>query len=254
MKTKTSLLLLAAAALGGNVLAQTERPAPAYPPTQSRTAGARPIGSDPNRDSSSQPGSVLGGILRAVTGEQDTSSLSLDQLTRNWNPDARRTAELMFKKYGAPAEVSNERLAWRNVGSVRSIEVINQDVQHNFPIPHQDVIRHTIALSVPAEKVGELAQFSGSLLVDRTKGELSARCNTEENNLIALNLAHDIVTGRLTADQARSRFTELAQATQQGQRPSYASGLQFSAASANTAFPDGPGAAQNQPGWQRIGW
>ncbi|MBA4136786.1 MAG: hypothetical protein C0518_05665 [Opitutus sp.] len=238
--------LTTATALGLTAFAQNQSPAPVYPPNQTNN---RAIGEDDSSRSS-----VLGGILRAVTGEQDTSSISLDQLTRNWNADARQAAQQMYQKYGAPAEVSNERIVWRNVGNVRSIEVRNQEVQHHFPYPHQDVVRHTIALNVPPEKIAELAQFSGSLIVDRTAGELSARCNTEESNLIALNLANDIVTGRLSADQARSRFTELAQATQQGQRPSYATGLQFSATSANTAFPDGPGAAQNQQGWQRIGW
>lgn len=250
MKT-TLTSFLAATALAAIATAQTQRPAPVYTP-QPNPSNNRSIGSDETQTRSNS--GVLGGILRAVTGEQDTSSVSLDQLTRNWHADARQAAEQLYRKYGAPAEVSTERIVWRNAGGMRAIEVRNDDVQHNFPFPHQDVVRHTIALSVPPEKVGELAQFSGSLIVDRTKGELSARCNNEQTNLIALNLAHDIVSNRLSADQARSRFSELAQAVQQGQTPRYATGIQFSANSTDTAFPDGPGTNPSQQSWQRIGW
>jgi hypothetical protein len=33
------------------------------------------------------------------------------------------------------------------------------------------------------------------VIVERTKGELSARCEGEEANFLAINLAHQIVTG-----------------------------------------------------------
>jgi hypothetical protein len=220
---------------------------------QTQSQSQTPIGTDPQNTSQNRPG-VLDGMLRAITGEQDTSTISLDELTRNWNAQARQAAQQMYQRYGAPHEVSANRLVWRNNGGWRATEVINQEVEHNFPAPHHDVLRQTVAMNVPPEKIAELAQFSGSVLVDRTKGEITVRCDSEANNTIALNLANDIVTGRLTADQARSRFTELAQAVQNGQRPTYANGFQFSVSAANTAFPDGPGAQQKQQTWQRIGW
>jgi hypothetical protein len=254
MKTKTCSLALFPFLLALPLAAQ-QSPAPVYTSSQSGD-NRRPIGSEVSPSGqSNNNSSVFGGILRAVTGEQDTSSISLDQLTRNWSPEARQAAEQMYQKYGAATEVSTERVVWRNAGPWLAVEVRNQTVPHNFPFPHQDVLRQTVALNVPPERIAELAQFSGSLVVDRTKGELSSHCDTEQNNLIALNLANDIVSGRLNAQQARSRFTELAQVAQQGQRPSYATGLQFSGNASNTAFPDGPGNGQNQQQpWQRIGW
>lgn len=234
---KTILIFVLAAGLGGGAFAQT----------QAQT----PIGTEPQNQA--RPG-VLDGVLRAITGEQDSSTISLDELTRNWNAHARQAAQQMYQRYGAPQEVSINRLVWRNNGGWRATEVINQEVEHNFPAPHQDVLRQTIAMNVPPEKIAELAQFSGSVLVDRTKGEITVRCDSETNNTITLNLANDIITGRLTADQARSRLTELSQAVQNGQRPAYATGFQFAVAATNTAFPDGPGEQQKQQPWQRIGW
>ena len=212
-----------------------------------------PIGSEP---ATPARGNVLSNVLRAVTGEQDGSSgtISLDQLTRDWNPAARQAAQAMFQKYGAPQEFTSQRLIWRNNGGWKETKVINEDVQHHFPHQHTDVLEQRIAMQVPPERISELAQFSGSILVDRTKGEIAARCDSEENNTIALNLVNDILRGRLNAEQARSRFAELSQAVRSGQRPTYATGFQFSVAS-NTAFPDSGGDSRQQgQNWQRIGW
>lgn len=39
--------------------------------------------------------------------------------------------------------------------------------------------------------------------VERTRGELAARCDKEEMNYLALNLANDIATGKVDVDEAR---------------------------------------------------
>ena len=56
---------------------------------------------------------------------------------------------------------------------------------------------------MPVEKFSELAEFDGSVIVERTAGEVSPRCHDEEANFLALNLMHDIVTGAKTAKEAR---------------------------------------------------
>jgi len=77
---------------------------------------------------------------------------------------------------------------------------------HNFPVPHTDSVTSVIAYRVPPEKVTELAEFDGSVVVDRTQGEVSARCHDEQANNLALNLMHDIVTGNRTAHEAREYY------------------------------------------------
>ena len=46
--------------------------------------------------------------------------------------------------------------------------------------------------AVPVELVGALAAFDGSVMVERTTGELSARCHDEQANMLALNLADEL--------------------------------------------------------------
>ncbi|MGQ0560790.1 MAG: hypothetical protein ACT443_02830 [Gemmatimonadota bacterium] len=60
----------------------------------------------------------------------------------------------------------------------------------------------------PWDKFDDLAAYDGSVIAERTKGVLSARCDKEGANFLALNLAHEIVTGRRTVEDARARYAE----------------------------------------------
>jgi hypothetical protein len=58
---------------------------------------------------------------------------------------------------------------------------------------------------VPPDKFSELAKFDGSVIVERSAGEVSARCHDEQANFLALNLMHDIVTGAKNVQAARAK-------------------------------------------------
>ena len=53
-----------------------------------------------------------------------------------------------------------------------------------------------------------LAEFDGSVVAERTAGEVSARCHDEEANNLALNLMHDIVSGEKSVEDARAYYTK----------------------------------------------
>ena len=69
-------------------------------------------------------------------------------------------------------------------------------------------VSQTINYDVPPEKLPELAEFDGSLIVYRTAGQVTASCDNESANFLAVNLMHDIVTGRRTAEEARKELAE----------------------------------------------
>jgi hypothetical protein len=48
-----------------------------------------------------------------------------------------------------------------------------------------------------------VAMFDGSILVDRTRGEAAARCDSEAANVLGLNMVHELVTGKRTVEEAR---------------------------------------------------
>ena len=53
------------------------------------------------------------------------------------------------------------------------------------------------------DKFTPLAEFDGSVVVERTAGEVSARCHDEQANFLVLNLMHEIVTGTKSVQEAR---------------------------------------------------
>src|SRR5690606_32869872 len=79
---------------------------------------------------------------------------------------------------------------------------------HDFPAPHTDSVESVVDYRVPPERFSDIAAFDGSVVVERTAGEVSARCHDEQANFLALNLMHDIVTGAKTVEQARAYYAK----------------------------------------------
>jgi hypothetical protein len=127
------------------------------------------------------------------------------------------------------------RLIWHHTGPWKRTEVINEEIPHNFPQPHMDMLLQSIDYPVPPDKFDELAAYDGSVIAERTKGELAARCDMEEANFLALNLAHDIVTGIRSVAQARQFYAEV----MQEKRPTeYLQGLRFQVPRTAQSDPD----------------
>jgi len=147
----------------------------------------------------------------------------------------------MIAKYGAPQEASSEHIVWHNQGPFKRITVFNLETPHDFPMPHVDFLEHTITYNVPQNKVGDLIEFDASSTINRTIGELSARCDLEGHNVLTLNLDHDIVMGKKSVQEARTAFGEIVTQDVMGQHPAYVEALQFQPATmSEAAFPDKP--------------
>jgi len=172
-------------------------------------------------------------------GASKPSAEAVDAVIAKWRERPRLGATQMIAKYGPPQDVTADLLVWRNPGPFKRIAVMNLETPHDFPLPHVDFLEHTIAYDVPQDKVGDLVEFDGSSTINRTVGELSARCDLEGHNILTLNLDHDIVTGKKTVQEARTAFGEIVVQDVMGKRPAYVEGLQFETASMDeAAFPD----------------
>src|ERR671910_260607 len=77
-----------------------------------------------------------------------------------------------------------------------------------WPQESQEAARLVIDTRVPADKVTARAQFDGSVVANRPAGEVSARCHDEQANLLALNLMHEIVSGRKSVGEARAYYAQ----------------------------------------------
>ncbi|MDZ4754196.1 MAG: DUF4142 domain-containing protein [Phycisphaerae bacterium] len=165
----------------------------------------------------------------------------VNDLLAQWAERPRLGATQMIAKYGQPQEATSYRMVWHNPGPFKRISVMNIETPHDFPLPHVDYMEHTITYNVPQDKVADLIAFDGSSTINRTAGELSARCDLEGHNVLTLNLDHDIVTGKTTVEGARKAFGEMVDQDIKGKHPAYVEALQFTPDQASRAeFPDSP--------------
>lgn len=136
------------------------------------------------------------------------SSAQAEQVMKDWKEKPRKVAQDMMRKYGPPDEVTAERMIWHDTGPWKRTELINEEIDHKFPLPHKDMLLQVVDYDVPADKLDDIAAFDGSVIVERTRGELGARCDKEAANLLAVNLAQEIATDKRTTEEARKIYTE----------------------------------------------
>ncbi|MBA2292687.1 MAG: DUF4142 domain-containing protein, partial [Gemmatimonadales bacterium] len=164
-----------------------------------------------------------------------------ERMIATWPARPKLGARQMMAKYGAPQEATRERLVWHNQGPFKRITVFNLETPHDFPMPHVDFMEHTITYNVPLDKMEDLIEFDGSSTINRTVGELSARCDLEGHNVLTLNLDHDIVTGKKSVKEAREAFGQNIDQDVKGMHPPYVMALQFQPHDMKTAaFADTP--------------
>ncbi len=149
-------------------------------------------------------------------------------------------AKKMIQKYGTPQEITSTRLVWHNNGPWLKTELVNEEIEHNFPMPHKDMLKQTIRFQVPTDKLAQLGEYDGSVIVDRTPGEISARCDKEPMNFMALNLANDIITSKKSVAEARDYYAKAAKASMKGETDPYMEKLQFQPMKTAAASPDKP--------------
>lgn len=149
----------------------------------------------------------------------------VDLLT--WPAAAQDAAREMRGKYGRPDVESHDMLIWLDKKEWKMISISNGESPHSFPLEHTDVLEQTINYRVPIEKYADLAEFDGSITINRTKGTLSVRCYTEAMNILSLNLAHDIILGKRTVEEARYFYGDVVRKKALGKDHEYMQRLLF---------------------------
>jgi hypothetical protein len=175
---------------------------------------------------------AAGAPVRGATG--------YEKIIKAWPERPREVAGLMVAEYGEPDEASESRLIWRGNGIWKETIVHRDEVVHDYPKPHTDVLEQVIDYKVPVDMVDDLLEFDGSLTVRRTAGTLSAHCDDEALNILALNLAHEIIGGDKKVEAARKAFAHGVVDLMKKQPPEASEKLQFEVSVTGTADPDKP--------------
>lgn len=158
-----------------------------------------------------------------------------------WSIDSKDAAHAMMSKYGLPTDVTSNTLVWHHNGPFAKTVVYRDQVKHLFPTPHNDVVEHFVYYASPnANEVAKIWDFSGSVNLDRTLGMMSSRSDSEEGNILALNLADQIIKGEKSVSEARMDYGKyLMQLSNASEQPSHLTQtLVFSTTNERVGDPD----------------
>ncbi len=201
-----------------------------------------------DRDEQSQPedlgtgermatylGAAADGVAHQAKGEHETEEgareavgrAEAERIIETWPNPPKKVAQQMLDKYGPPNEATPTKLFWYGNGPWKRTELTRDVVAHNFPAPHADFLTQVIDYRVPPEMINRIAEFDGSIVVDRTKGEVAARCDAEAANVLGMNMVHEIVTGKRSVEDARETTAQNTVAYTMGREAPYCERLLF---------------------------
>lgn len=162
----------------------------------------------------------------------------IDKNMAGWPEKTKEVAAVTISSYGPPQTVGPELLVWGKSGPWKRIQLFREEVPHKFPMPHKDVLQQFVNFEVPADKFDDLANYDGSIVAERTAGELSARCDKEEANFLAINLAADVAEGRKDVSEARDYYANAIKGMLAGKSDPYLMGLKLKTKDDKAGDPD----------------
>jgi hypothetical protein len=181
-----------------------------------------------NRAIAAAAGLLLAALPAAAQekmGHPDTGTL--EKTISTWPKASQEAARFMNQKYGPPAALSSEMAVWGKTGPWKRTIVFAKEYPHEFPAHHTDVMQQFIDYRADPGVYDDLAKYDGSVVLERTSGEISARCDKEGANFLALNLADEIATGRRSVEEARKIYGEQIMAMKAGKPAPYTERLRF---------------------------
>jgi hypothetical protein len=153
--------------------------------------------------------------------------LSPEAVIQSWPGRSRDEARVMIAKYGEPTGYDGRSLVWYKNGPWRKTVVYRRAPGSFLGYRVKDVLEQSIAYVVPQGKIAALKHFDDRLRFDQANGQLSSRSASESLNYLALNLAHEIVTEKRSAEEARSAYQKTTKLAESGKSSEYMERLLF---------------------------
>ena len=139
-------------------------------------------------------------------------------LTETWPEGAALAARLMVEQYGPPQWASAGQLEWASAAPWKRIVVRGRG---------RGFLEQAVMYRVPQERLQALQDFGRGLRPDPERGELAAAGESEEGNLLCLNLADEIALGKLDAAQAGRLHDDILRKSYAGKSSPYLERLLF---------------------------
>jgi len=93
------------------------------------------------------------------------------QTIKDWPDVSKQPPNAMVEKSSQPDETTARMLIWNENGPWLRTIGYKEPVDHDLPMPHQDVLEQFGAYEVPADKFDELAAYGGSVISETALGQ-----------------------------------------------------------------------------------
>jgi hypothetical protein len=177
--------------------------------------------------------SALGAVL-VVGGCASAPRHIAGAVVSRWSAESAAAGRRLLDEYGTPDDATWNRLTWDHRGGWKRTIVWNSSgfwgrARIDSESGELAVIEQTVDYPLTFEQSVALQRFSGDLVVDAARGELSSRAGSEELDRLTLNLADEIARGAATVRQARETYVRVVETTAAGKSSPYTAGLLFAA-------------------------
>ena len=177
-------------------------------------------------------------VLGPASSARAATAASPEIVVGIWAPGQRVAARALIEKYGRPAQYDSHALAWFNNG-IWKRTVIFRRGPRRAKGRDREFLQQTVGYIVPADKLAALKRFDKRLEVSQTAGEMTFTSDREAINLLALNLADEIVTGKRSVASARAFFMRTSLLAAAGKSSAYRRDLRFDVDNSRYMTPSG---------------
>lgn len=136
---------------------------------------------------------------------------TIEEMLKYWNFEGpKETVMKLTYAFGPPKNISVYDAKWDYIQGFHGVCVKDEEIPHDFPDPHKDWLYSCRKLAVPPALYTPLAEVSGSILIDGTKGLVTARCQMLIKNAVTLGFVEDVVAGKVepTPEEYARRIEE----------------------------------------------
>jgi hypothetical protein len=140
-----------------------------------------------------------------------------------WPADSRLLAERLLEELGAPDEVMPHYITWQSKKPFVTTTLFADRASSNQP----GILSQSVPYRVPVGRWRALSAFGKGVSYDVVFNELVAVNDNPEANLLALNLADEVIQSKRTPDEARSYFDQTLTRSYAGKGSPYLELLRF---------------------------
>ena len=131
-------------------------------------------------------------------------------------------------------------MVWKRRGPWERIVVWREPPASSRGARRGDFLQQAVSYRVPQDRLGELSRSGVRVVADPVRGELSARARSEKLNILALNLADEVLANGMGAGTARRIYERTLRLTRAGKSSAYTESLRFLPAGTGFSSDSGP--------------